>query len=103
MTQPTDGAGRNKEIDAGQNRAIAADRRLQTTRAWAGLLVILLGDLAITLAAIWGVTSADKTQAVAILTSAFTAVSAMTTAYFGIRAVTNTAQASMEAVAPPQP
>ncbi|MFI5972889.1 hypothetical protein [Streptomyces sp. NPDC051452] len=89
--------------DMGQNKAIVADRSLQTTRAWAGFLVILLGDVTITVAAIWGVTSADKTQAVAILTSAFTAVSAMTTAYFGIRAATNTAQSSMETATPPQP
>jgi hypothetical protein len=40
---------------------------------------------------------ADTAQLVAILTAAFTAVSTMTTAYFGIRAVTNTAQSAVNA------
>ncbi|MFI9310815.1 hypothetical protein [Streptomyces triculaminicus] len=75
----------------------ASDVGLQKTRAWAGLAVVVLGDAAITLAAIWGVHSADGAAATAILTSAFTAVSTMTTAYFGIRAATNTAQAHTQA------
>ncbi|GHG53944.1 hypothetical protein [Streptomyces griseocarneus] len=71
----------------------ASDVELQKTRAWAGLLVVILGDAAIAIAAVWGVAGADGAQSAAILTSAFTAVSTMTTAYFGIRAATNTAQA----------
>ncbi|MEX2980699.1 hypothetical protein [Streptomyces sp. C36] len=77
----------------------ASDVGLQKTRAWAGLVVVVLGDAAITLAAIWGVHSADGAATTAILTSAFTAVSTMTTAYFGIRAATNTAQAHSQAQA----
>ncbi|MFF7199726.1 hypothetical protein [Streptomyces sp. NPDC008141] len=69
-----------------------AESRIQQIRAWAGLLVVGLGDLAISAAAIWGVTHVDGSEAVAVLTSAFTAISAMTTAYFGIRAATNAAQ-----------
>ncbi|MGW0844571.1 hypothetical protein ACWD26_31435 [Streptomyces sp. NPDC002787] len=68
------------------------DTAIQRIRAWAGILVVLLGDLTIMLAAIWGVTGVDGSEAVAILTSAFTAISTMTTAYFGIRAATNATQ-----------
>ncbi|MET8571962.1 hypothetical protein [Streptomyces sp. NPDC004783] len=75
---------------------------MQRLRAIAGLLVVLIGDLAITVAAVWGVVVTDGAQAVAVMTSAFTAVSTMTTAYFGIRAVTNTAQSSIGATGPPQ-
>ncbi|MEU4039758.1 hypothetical protein [Streptomyces collinus] len=39
MTQPTD--------EAGKRRDGADERSLQITRAWTGLSVILLGDLAI--------------------------------------------------------
>ncbi|GAA3123322.1 hypothetical protein GCM10010521_07940 [Streptomyces rameus] len=95
MTQPTD--------DVGQSKDSAAERSLQATRAWTGLTVILLGDLAITLAAIWGVNSTGNAQTVAILASAFTAVSTMTTAYFGIRGITNTAQSSIDAAPSSQP
>ncbi len=77
----------------------ASDVGLQKTRAWAGLLVVVLGDAAITIAAIWGVAGAGSAPTAAVLTSAFTAVSTMTTAYFGIRAATNTAQAHTAATA----
>lgn len=74
---------------------------LQKARTKAGLLVIICGDLAITLAAIVGVIFAGGAQAAAVLTSAFTAVSTMTTAYFGIRAVSNTATAQSSRGATP--
>jgi hypothetical protein len=57
--------------------------------------VVAAGDVAIAVAAIWGVVKASGTSSstvVAILTSAFTAVGTMTTAYFGIRSSANTAQ-----------
>ncbi|MFF3336538.1 hypothetical protein ACFYWX_44815 [Streptomyces sp. NPDC002888] len=73
------------------------DSDVQKTRTWAGLLAVFIGDAAISVAAIWGVTGTDDAQSVAILTSAFTAVSTMTTAYFGIRALSNTAQAKAAA------
>jgi hypothetical protein len=59
---------------------------------------VFAGDVAIASAAIYGVirsgTGQNATQIVAILTSAFTAIGTMTTAYFGIRAASNTAQAA---------
>jgi len=59
------------------------------------------GDVAIALAAILGIThftssgtssSQAVPQIVAILSGAFTAISTMTTAYFGIKAISNTAK-----------
>jgi hypothetical protein len=79
-----------------------SDNAVQKTRAWTGLLVVVFGDVAIAAAAVWGIvksgTSAN-TQLVAILTSAFTAIGTMTTAYFGIRAASNTAQSAVTGAA----
>jgi hypothetical protein len=72
--------------------------RVQQTRAWAGALVVFIGAGAITGVTLWGFTKAiskDITPIVAILSSAFTAIATMITAYFGIRAVTNTAQSAV--------
>jgi hypothetical protein len=75
------------------------DRVIQATRSWTGLLVVLFGDAAICLVVILGVSASNVSgeTSVAILTSAFTAVATMTTAYFGIRGMANTAQRSVEA------
>jgi hypothetical protein len=72
------------------------------TRAWTGLWVVIGGDVAIALAAILAVLkissgSTNVQSTVSILSSAFTAIGTMTTAYFGIRAVSNTAQHSIAA------
>src|SRR5215813_3601392 len=77
-----------------------SDNVVQRTRAWTGLWVVAGSDVAIVLAAIWGVVKVSTTSAsgqtiVAILTSAFTAIGTMTTAYFGIRSVANAAQAAI--------
>jgi arginine exporter protein ArgO len=79
-------------------KAVGTRDGVQRTRALTGLFVVVMGDLTIVAAAIIGlvVLGADS-QAVAILTSAFTAISSITTAYFGIRAATNTAQSSIAA------
>ena len=73
---------------------------VQRIRAWTGLYVVIGGDVVIAVAAIFAVykIGSDATSSgaiVSVLTSAFTAVSTMTTAYFGIRAATNTAQTSL--------
>ncbi len=79
-----------------------SDNAVQRTRAWTGLWVVVGGDVAIAVAAILGVwkTSGNATSApmVAILTSAFTAIGTMTTAYFGIKTMSNTAQSFAPAV-----
>jgi hypothetical protein len=72
------------------------DNSVQRTRAWTGLWVVVGGDMAIGVAAIlalWKTSgSSTNTSEIAILTSAFTAISTMTTAYFGIKTMSNTAQ-----------
>jgi hypothetical protein len=74
-----------------------SDNAVQRTRSWTGLWVIAVSDAVIAVAAIWGIVktssaSASSSSVVAILTAAFTAIGTMTTAYFGIKSVTNTAQ-----------
>lgn len=71
---------------------------LQKTRAWAAALVVFLGAAAITVVTLWGLTNANSiniTLLIAFLSSAFTAIATMITAYFGIRAVTNAAQSAV--------
>src|SRR4051812_17079899 len=76
-----------------------AEASMQKTRSWTGLLVVIGGDVTIALAAIFGIalmSDGSSDALVAILTSAFTAISSMTSAYFGIRAASNTAQSSVQ-------
>src|SRR5580693_890145 len=68
------------------------------TRSITGLLAVVGGDVAIAIAAILGIlhfppSGGQSSQFVAILSSAFTAIATMTTAYFGIKSISNTAQA----------
>lgn len=74
-------------------------KKVQTTRAWTGLIVVLVGDIGIALAAILVAIhrGTGSNAAVAILTSAFTAITAISSAYFGIRAAANTAQSAVAA------
>jgi hypothetical protein len=57
--------------------------------------VVALGDAAVTVVVVFGLGGLDAPSRVAILASSFTAVATLTTAYFGIRAMANTAQASI--------
>jgi hypothetical protein len=74
--------------------------RVEQVRAWAGLIAVVAGDTAIAVAAILaiihftasGTPSQIVPQVVAILSGAFTAIGTMTTAYFGIKAMSNTAK-----------
>jgi hypothetical protein len=92
------------------------DNDVQHTRSWTGLYVVVAGDVVIAVAAIVAVvlisrhstampavirpgdssSGLDTSAMVSILSSAFTAIGTMTTAYFGIRAATNTAQSHMK-------
>ncbi|WP_367322139.1 hypothetical protein [Streptomyces sp. HUAS ZL42] len=76
--------------DAGAIR----DAELEKDRARYGLLAVIISNLAISGVAIFGVwrLDGDKAVIVGVLTAAFTAVSSMTTAYLGIKAVSNTAK-----------
>jgi len=78
-----------------------SDPGVEKIRAWTGLAAVVAGDVAIALAAILGIThfassgtgsSQVLPQIVAILSSAFTAIGTMTTAYFGIKSISNTAK-----------
>jgi len=91
------------------------DDGLELARARYGLFAVLASNLAIAGVAVVGVwrLDGDKAVAVGVLTAAFTAVSSMTTAYLGIKAVSNTArsialatnrgQTPAETPAPPTP
>jgi hypothetical protein len=76
----------------------AVSDSVDKTRSITGLLAVVAGDVVIAVAAILGIlhissSSTQSAQFVAILTSAFTAIGTMTTAYFGIKSISNTAQA----------
>jgi hypothetical protein len=69
---------------------------VERTRSVTGLMAVVVGDVAIAVAAIialYEVASSKGTSeaVVSILTSAFTAIGTLTTAYFGIKAASNTA------------
>ncbi|GHI06597.1 hypothetical protein AQI88_19835 [Streptomyces cellostaticus] len=70
------------------------DTELEKVRARYGLLAVVISSLAIAAVAVIGVwrLNGDKSVIVGVLTAAFTAVSSMTTAYLGIKAVSNTAK-----------
>jgi hypothetical protein len=99
---PSGSGGRDPTAPSG-NGGSDQTAHVDVTRAWTGLIVVVAGDVAIAVAAILGVlkvfdsgSSAGATIAVSILTSAFTAVGTMTTAYFGIRASSNTANRTID-------
>ncbi|MFC0600822.1 PepSY domain-containing protein [Streptomyces palmae] len=72
----------------------ASEDRVQQLRSLTGLVAVIAGDAAITGAAIWAIHEAggeNREWVVSIVTAAFTSVVSITTAYFGIKAVTNTA------------
>lgn len=73
---------------------VIQDTELEKDRARYGLFAVVVSILAISSVAIFGVwrLDGDKAVIVGVLTAAFTAVSGMTTAYLGIKAVSNTAQ-----------
>ncbi|KOV75089.1 MULTISPECIES: hypothetical protein [Streptomyces] len=76
-----------------QGRA-SQDTELEKDRARYGLLAVVISNLSIAAVAAFGVwqLDGDKAVIVGILTAAFTAVSSTTTAYLGIKAVSNTAK-----------
>jgi hypothetical protein len=77
-----------------------SDPQVERVRAWTGLFAVITGDVAIAAAAILGIVfatrgsaaSSNLPQVVAILSSGFTAIATMTTAYFGIKSMSNTAK-----------
>src|SRR5271170_1341253 len=75
-------------------------RKVQNMRAVVSFLIIGFSVAGISYVSYWGIshaaTAKDASPIVAILSSAFTAIATMATAYFGIRAATNAAQSATE-------
>ncbi|MBJ6639338.1 hypothetical protein H4K36_18330 [Streptomyces sp. DHE7-1] len=73
---------------------VVRDVEVEKYRARYGLLAVVVSNIAIAGVAAFGVwrLDGDKAVIVGVLTAAFTAVSSMTTAYLGIKAVSNTAR-----------
>ncbi|MEU1708432.1 hypothetical protein ABZ478_24200 [Streptomyces sp. NPDC005706] len=73
---------------------VVRDVEVEKYRARYGLLAVVVSNVAIAGVAAFGVwrLDGDKAVIVGVLTAAFTAVSSMTTAYLGIKAVSNTAR-----------
>jgi hypothetical protein len=89
--------------DASTPATAISDNAVDKTRAWTGLCVVVGGDVAITVAVAIALikfagTSGNASTAVlaSLLSTAFAAIATMTTAYFGIRASSNTAQRSIK-------
>jgi len=82
-------------MSMGKGRArYGEDSELERTRARYGLLAVVLSNCAIVVVTVVGVwrLGSDKSVIVGVLTAAFTAMTSMTTAYLGIKAVSNTAK-----------
>ncbi|MFJ8488563.1 hypothetical protein ACIRBZ_09280 [Streptomyces sp. NPDC094038] len=79
------------------------DIQLEKDRARYGLLAVVVSNLAIAGVAVFGVwrLNGNESVIIGVLTAAFTAVSSMTTAYLGIKAVSNTAKSMAAAAAAP--
>ncbi|MFH8339705.1 hypothetical protein [Streptomyces sp. AM6-12] len=77
---------------------------LEKKKAKYGMLAVIASNVAIAAVAAVGVwrLNGDTSVVVGILTAAFTAVSGMTTAYLGIKAVSNTARSMTLAAGPVQ-
>ena len=76
------------------SRPVSDAGKVQALRAKTGMLIIVSSDIAILgvcILALW-LTKASGDVAAATLTSAFSAIASMTSAYFGIRAASNVAQ-----------
>ena len=95
----SDEPGKNTPVPA----AAISENAVDKTRAWTGLCVVVGGDVAITVAvaialikSAGSASNASTAVLASILSSAFAAIGTMTTAYFGIRASSNTAQRSIK-------
>lgn len=102
MTDPTAVPGKPATGTSAPITSIS-EEAVDKTRAWTGLCVVIGGDVAIAVAVAIALTkfagtagNASTAVLASILSSAFAAIATMTTAYFGIRASSNTAQRSIK-------
>ena len=96
---PTSSKESDDTRSVGKGKSGTSDPGVEKTRAITGLLAVIIGDVVIAAAAIAGIiyaarqsgSSSNAAQIVAILSGGFTAIGTMTTAYFGIKSISNTA------------
>ncbi|WP_229703147.1 hypothetical protein [Streptomyces albiflavescens] len=97
-------AGAGAVAPAAGESKVTGELKLERDRALFGLIAVGLSNVVI--AAIAGVAvwqlNGDKSVALGVISAAFTAVSTMTTAYLGIKAVSNTAKAMSQRDTPPR-
>jgi hypothetical protein len=92
MTTSPDGSEAISKA-TGESKA-TVELKLERDRALFGLVAVGLSNVviaAIAVVAVWQL-DGDKSVALGVISAAFTAVSTMTTAYLGIKAVSNTAK-----------
>lgn len=87
----------------GKPKRVTSEEDVDRTRAWTGVMVVVGGDLAIVVAVVVALVhfasakaSPNSALLASVLSSAFAAIGTMTTAYFGIRESSNTAQRSIK-------
>ncbi len=95
-------ANGNEAEGSGSSKPSPSEEDVDKTRAWTGLFVVVGGDVAIAVAAVFalikfaGSANANSAVIASVLSSAFAAIGTMTTAYFGIRESASTAQRSVK-------
>ena len=79
------------------------DDLTEQIRSFGSMFAVIVADVAVVIAAAVIVVSAKTNkETTAIITSAFTAVTSITTAYLGIKAASNTAKNVIDRHAPPR-
>ncbi len=96
----TSAAGRGTTTDVEGVAKGYPDDPVERTRAWTGLWVVVVGDLMIFGGALVAVLTLNSdgtagTAVVSVMSSAFATIGTMTTAYFGIKSASSTAQSSL--------
>jgi hypothetical protein len=97
----------NKPDGSGNSKPSLSEEDVDKARAWTGLFVVVGGDVAIAVAAVFalvkfaGSANANNAVIASVLSSAFAAIGTMTTAYFGIKESASTAQRSVKHQNPP--
>ncbi|MFD7509186.1 hypothetical protein ACFV5N_07540 [Streptomyces sp. NPDC059853] len=86
--------GAGEAVDGGRTRR--KEFSTDNLRTIAGVAAVIVGDAVIGAVALVAVFHTDGQAQAAFLASAFTAITGITTAYFGIKAVSNTAQRGLE-------
>ena len=91
-----------RQVIIGERPSDGWQHQVEVSRARMGMFAVLVSDAAIAVAAILGIyalpsssVSPNTTEITSILTTAIATIGTMTTAYFGIKSIANTAQESL--------